>query len=104
MTTRGSTFNRRQGVNFQLPLTALKSLANEVRGCSRELARIGSSSSRLQPVDALIKQGCQEYDKGSTCFADGARIGIPSSSAAVRELEQKINCGFASSGKGGLRF
>jgi hypothetical protein len=84
--------------------SALKSLANEVRGCSRELARIGSSSSRLQPVDALVKQGCQEYDKGSTCFADGARIGIPSSSAAVRELEQKINCGFASSGKGGLRL
>ena len=79
--------------------SALKSLANKVRGCSRELARIGSPSSRLQPVYALVKQGCQEYDKGATCFADGARIGIPSSSAAVRELEQKINCGFASSGK-----
>jgi len=37
----------------------------------------------------------------STCFADGARIGIPSNSAAARELEQKINCGFASSGTGG---
>ncbi|GAA1610895.1 hypothetical protein GCM10009789_76610 [Kribbella sancticallisti] len=81
--------------------SALRSLANKVRGCSREVARIGPSSTRMQPVYALVKQGCQEYDVGATCFADGARMGTPSSSAALRKLEQKINCGFASSGKGG---
>ncbi len=81
--------------------SALRSLANKVRGCGRELARIGPPSTRLRPVYALVEQGCQEYDKGATCFADGARIGIPSSAAALRRLEQKINCGFASSGTGG---
>jgi len=81
--------------------TALKSLANAVRGCNRELARIGSPGSRLQPVYVPVKRACREYDKGATCFADAARIGIPSSSTALRELEQKINCGFASARKGG---
>jgi hypothetical protein len=84
-----------------LTASALTSLANQVRGCSRELARIGSPSARLQPVHALIKQACLEYDKGAKCFEAGARLGIPSSSAATRELKQKIRCGYAASGKGG---
>jgi hypothetical protein len=85
-----------------LTASALTSLANKVRGCSRELARIGSPSARLQPVYALVKQACREYDKGAKCFEDGARMGIPSSSAATRELRQKISCGYAASGKGGV--
>jgi hypothetical protein len=79
---------------------ALRSLAKEVRGCSRELARLGSASARLQPVEELVRQACQEYDKGAKCFEDAARLGIPSSSSEVRQLDQKINCGFAASGTG----
>src|SRR6266545_3465421 len=85
----------------ELTPSALKSLANEVRGCSRELARIGTPGTRLQPVYVRVTQACQEYDKGATCFADGARIGVPSSSDAVRQLEKEIKCGFAASEKGG---
>jgi hypothetical protein len=29
-------------------------------------------------------------------------MGIPSSSAAERKFEQKVNCGFAASGPGGM--
>ncbi|MGE5286798.1 MAG: hypothetical protein ACM3ML_06250, partial [Micromonosporaceae bacterium] len=67
--------------------SALASLAHQVRGCSRELARIGSPpSARLQPVYELVQQACGEYDKGAKCFANAARMGIPSSPAAVREF------------------
>jgi hypothetical protein len=80
---------------------ALRSLANEVRGCSRELARLGSASVRLQPVEELVRQACQEYDKGAKCFEDAARLGTPNSSSEVRKLEQQIKCGFAATGTGG---
>jgi len=48
-----------------LTSSALASLAHQVRGCSRELARIGSPSDRLQPVYELVQQACREYDKGA---------------------------------------
>ena len=80
---------------------ALRSLANGARGCSRELARLGSPSARLQPVEALVRQACQEYDKGAKCFDDAARLGIPHSSADARKLEQQIECGFAVTETGG---
>jgi hypothetical protein len=79
----------------------LRSLANQARGCGRELARLGAASSRLQPVEALVRQACQEYDKGAKCFESAARLGTPSSSSEVRKLEQQINCGFAAAEKGG---
>jgi hypothetical protein len=79
---------------------ALRSLANEVRGCSRELARLGSPSARLQPVEALARQACQEYDKGAKCFEEAARLGTLNSSSEVRKLEQKVECGFAAAGAG----
>jgi hypothetical protein len=41
----------------------LRWLANQARGCSRELARLSSPSARLQSVEALVRQACQEYDK-----------------------------------------
>jgi hypothetical protein len=80
---------------------ALRSLANKVRGCSRELARLGSSpSARLQPVEALARQACQEYDKGATCFEEAGRLGTLNSSSEARKLEQKVECGFAAAGAG----
>lgn len=86
-----------------LTSSALASLAHQVRGCSRELARIGSPSARLQPVYELVQQACREYDKGAKCFEDAARMGSPlPSPAAGRKFEQKVNCGFAASGSGGL--
>lgn len=85
-----------------LTSSALASLAHQVRGCSRELARIGSPGARLQPVYELVQRACREYDKGAKCFEDAAGMGIPSSSAAERKFEQKVNCGFAASGPGGM--
>ena len=86
-----------------LTSSALASLAHQVRGCNRELARIGSPSARLQPVYELVQQACREYDKGAKCFEDAARMGSPlPSSAVVQKFEQKVSCGFAASGPGGM--
>jgi len=79
---------------------ALRSLAYKVRGCSRELARLGPPSARLQPVEALVRKACQEYDKGAKCFEDAARLSTPRGRSEERKLEQKIQCGFDASGTG----
>ena len=80
---------------------ALRSLAKQTRGCSRELARLGSPSARLRSVEALVRQACREYDKGAECFDAAARLGTPSSSSEVEKLEQQLKCGFAAAAAGG---
>jgi hypothetical protein len=82
--------------------SVLRRLANGAHGCSRELARIGPPpSTRLRPVQTQVQQACLEYDRGAACFTAAADLGQPSTSAAVRKLQQHIECGFAASGKGG---
>lgn len=77
---------------------SLATLADQLRGCSRELARIGSPTNRLQPVHALVAQACTRYDQGAQCFTTAANIGIPiAGSAADKKHTEAINCGFASS-------
>jgi len=71
---------------------------NAMRGCSRTLARIGSPSARLQPVYALVKQSCQEFDKGAACFAAAAPI--IASSTRVREAQEALDCGSRAIEKG----
>jgi hypothetical protein len=82
--------------------SALARMARQLRGCDREAARIGPPSARLQPVYDLLKQACQAYDKGAKCFARAARIAISAGPGDVTKLTQKIDCGFAASGPGGL--
>jgi hypothetical protein len=83
--------------------TAMASTANKLRECSRQLARMGSPSARLQPVYALVKKACQAYDTGAKCFATAASTGIPlAGSAADRKQRKAIDCGFTASGKGSL--
>jgi hypothetical protein len=78
--------------------TALASLGDQLRDCSRELARIGAPSARLQPVHALVEKACGEYDKGAQCFAAAAGIGIPiAGTAGEREQTEALDCGFAAS-------
>jgi hypothetical protein len=85
-----------------LTSSALDSLAHQLRGCSRELSRIGSPTARLQPVSVLVHQACRAYDKGAQCFQDAARIiDTISSPAQDQAFSQKLDCGFAASGKGG---
>ena len=83
--------------------SSMLKLANTLRSCTRELARGGSPSDRLQPVYALVKQGCKEYDKGAACFTTAARIGIPfAGSPEDRKQTKAIQCGFDARAKGGV--
>lgn len=82
-------------------IAAMSDLAHDLRSCSRALARIGSASPRLQPVEALVEQACQEYDQGADCLDEAARMGVPEGSTAARKQEQLIQCGFDASDKGG---
>jgi hypothetical protein len=86
-----------------LTIAAMRKLATSLRSCRRELARGGAPSERLEPVYALVKQACKEYDKGAVCFTTAADIGIPfGGSAEDRKQQKAIQCGFDASGKGGI--
>jgi hypothetical protein len=84
-----------------LTTSGLLKLANSLRSCTRELARGGSPSDRLEPVYAIVKKACREYDKGAACFTTAASVGIPfAGTPAERKQTKAIDCGFAAQGKG----
>lgn len=80
----------------------MSAVAKGLRGCSRELARLGSPTDRLQPVYKLAKKGCVQYEKAAKCFATAASmIGHPIANAAEeRTLNQSIDCGLTVPPKG----
>lgn len=79
----------------------MRPLAERLRGCTRDLARLAAPTSRLQPVYELAKQGCAKYDDAAKCFDTAASIGIPvAGSANDRKLTESIKCGFAKPGDG----
>jgi hypothetical protein len=79
-----------------LTASAMATLATKMRRCGRELARLGPSTDRLQPVYGLAKQGCAQSDKGAKCFATAAAIGDTITSfAEERKMTQSIDCGIA---------
>jgi hypothetical protein len=89
------------GAISNLSTSGMASLANSLRSCSRELARGGSPSDRLQPVYTLVKKACREYDKGAVCFTTAARIGIPFAGTPEERTQSKaIDCGFAAAAEG----
>ena len=73
----------------------LQGLAGDLRACTRELARLGTPSPWVRPVRDLVRQACQEYDKGAACFAHAA--GARSASGVQHDLD----CGFAAGSRGG---
>ncbi len=84
---------------------SLRSLAQQLDGCTRELARLGPATERLQPVYELAKRGCAEYDKSAKCFDTAPNIVIPiAGTDAEREFTQAINCGLAAPRHGGVLF
>jgi len=84
-------------------------LGDTLGACSRELARIGAPSHRLQPVYVLVKQACRTYDQGAKCFATAARISdaggaVVAGSPEEQTQKQALDCGFAAQGDGGNRL
>jgi hypothetical protein len=80
---------------------ALRTLAERLRGCTRELVRLGFPSRRLQPVYDLAKRGCAKYGEAAKCFDTAASVGIPvDGTAAERRFDEAIDCGFAAPGRG----
>ena len=68
--------------------------ANTLRSCRRELLGAGSRSDRLQPVHALVKRACAQYDKGAGCFGKAATLNpMGPGTPAARAQDQAIECG-----------
>jgi hypothetical protein len=89
------------GVALKMPAEftppTMTKTAKELRSCSRDLARAGSPGARLQPAYALVKAGCQEFDKGAACLDTAAQVGVPKLGINnPRKMTESINC-FATS-------
>jgi len=85
-----------------LTSAVMSALAKGLRGCSRELARLGAPTDRLQPVYKLAKKGCVQYVKGAKCYATAASIigRVIANAAEERRLNQSIDCGLTAPMKG----
>jgi hypothetical protein len=86
--------------DLNLTRAAMVSLGSALGECSGELARIGSSTQRLQPVYALVAEACARYDEGAKCFDTAARVSDRSGAVVMGTPEEKtqtsaIECGFA---------
>lgn len=63
----------------------LRSLADQLRTCTPELADLGAPTDQLKPVDDLVKQACAKYDEAAACFDKAAGIRLGGSVADVRK-------------------
>jgi len=92
--------------NLNMTRAKMVELGNVFRACSRELARIGPPSDRLQPVYVSVQKACRIYDKGAKCFATAARVSdvsgaVVAGSPEERTQKQAMDCGLAAQGDGG---
>ena len=91
---------------INLTRATMVALGSAVGECSRELARIGSPTERLQPVHALVAQACAQYDEGAQCFDTAADASDESGAVWVGTPEERsqadgLDCGFAAQGNAG---
>jgi hypothetical protein len=91
---------------INLTRTTMVALGSALGDCSRELARIGSPTERLQPVHALVTQACAQYDEGAHCFDTAADVSDESGAVEMGTPEEQtqskaIDCGFAAQGDAG---
>jgi hypothetical protein len=94
-----------QQSGITLTRATMTSYANRLRACSRELARIGSPSDRLEPVHATFTKACRTFDKGAKCWATAARVsmadgGVIAGTPQERTQSRAIECGSAAVGDG----
>ncbi len=84
------------GGSVTITPSKLREWETTMRSCSRELARLGAPSDRLQPVRVLVAKACQQYNKGAACYEVAAR----NLYSASKTVEQKLNCGTNATGDG----
>jgi hypothetical protein len=83
----------------------MTSYVTTLRSCSRELARIGSPSDRLQPVYVIVKKACRTFDKGAKCYATAISVsdaggGVSGGTTNSRTFERSIGCAGEAQGDG----
>jgi hypothetical protein len=88
-----------------LTRAAMASFGSALEECSRELARIGSPSERLQPVYALVAEACAAHDEGVECFDTAASVSDQSGAVIegtpeAQTQSRALDCGFAAQGNG----
>ena len=96
-------FEKQSGM--RLTRAKMTEYANAMRSCSRELARMGSPSDRLEPVYVMVKKACRTFDKGAKCWATAASVsmgsgGVITGTPQERTQGRAIDCAGAAEGNG----
>lgn len=86
------------GTTVYMTRDKMTSFANALGTCSRELARIGTPSDRLQPVHVMVKKACRTSDKGAKCYATAASVSMADGGVVAGTPEEKtqreaLECG-----------
>jgi hypothetical protein len=88
------------GEEWELP--EMTQLRQTLGRCSGELVLPEPPSVRMEAVHELVKQACQEYDKGAACFATAAenweQSALPDRNKIVSDA---LECGFTVRTTGG---
>jgi hypothetical protein len=96
-------FEKQSGM--RLTRAKMTEYVNAMRSCSRELARMGSPSDRLEPVYVMVKKACRTFDKGAKCWATAASVsmgsgGVIAGTPEERTQRRAIDCAGAAEGNG----
>lgn len=73
----------------------LTAIADTLRGCTRELDRIGRPDGRLRPVHTLVARACQQYDKVAACYdtlAAAPSVITPPTQRQLRAMNRAGDC------------
>ncbi|HTE68642.1 MAG TPA: hypothetical protein VK942_07785, partial [Actinomycetes bacterium] len=87
-------FEKQSGM--RLTRAKMTEYANAMRSCSRELARTGSPSDRLEPVYVTVKKACRTFDKGAKCWATAASVSMGSGGVITGHRGHSPRHGFES--------
>jgi hypothetical protein len=78
-----------QAATTGLTRALMVSLAKALGSCSRELARLGAPSDRLEPVAAVAEKACQQFSKAAKCQATVASVSDASGGVVVGSPQQR---------------
>jgi hypothetical protein len=83
----------------------MTALGNTLRACGRELRRMGTPGTRLQPVYVKVTKACRALDRGARCFAKAASVsdaagGTVAGTVEARIQNRSLSCAFAAQGNG----
>jgi hypothetical protein len=83
----------------------MRSFAETVAGCTRQLDTLGAYTERLRPVRDLADEGCGQYQKAAECLVAASAYGtVFAGSEEERRQSESVQCAITAMGEGSRLF